>query len=113
MKDVFRVFDTLLRTVQRRTPPGAMPGTVSIDPALPPPVIDRITYNSVDFSHERDCSAEDVCVEMPSDRVTWINVEGLGDEAVVRKLATHFELHPLTVEDIAHVTPALQGRRLQ
>ena len=37
-------------------------------------------------------------------RVRWINVDGLSDMNVIHALATKYELHPLAVEDVLHVT---------
>ena len=37
-------------------------------------------------------------------RVRWINVDGLSDMKVIRALAQKYELHPLAVEDVLHVT---------
>ena len=33
----------------------------------------------------------------------WINVDGLGDLAVVRAIAEKYRLHPLAIEDVLHV----------
>ncbi|HEX3236019.1 MAG TPA: magnesium/cobalt transporter CorA [Gemmatimonadales bacterium] len=38
-----------------------------------------------------------------TDRVTWIDVQGLGDEAVLRRLAEIFEIHRLALEDVVNV----------
>lgn len=37
-------------------------------------------------------------------RVRWINVEGLSDMRAIHALATKYELHPLAIEDVLHVT---------
>lgn len=39
--------------------------------------------------------------ELPG--ITWINVEGLKDKQVIEQLAKHYNLHPLTTEDILNV----------
>lgn len=36
--------------------------------------------------------------------VSWINVEGLHEVAVIDELCSHFGIHPLTVEDILNTT---------
>ncbi len=36
--------------------------------------------------------------------VRWINVEGLGDLDAIRALATKYNLHPLALEDVLHVS---------
>ncbi len=34
--------------------------------------------------------------------VTWINVDGLHDLALIEKIGRHFDIHPLTLEDIVN-----------
>jgi len=34
--------------------------------------------------------------------VTWINIDGLHDIELIEKVGTHFNIHPLTLEDIVH-----------
>ncbi|MDH3796993.1 MAG: magnesium/cobalt transporter CorA [Desulfobacterales bacterium] len=34
--------------------------------------------------------------------VTWINIDGLHEIAVIEKIGTHFGIHPLTMEDIVN-----------
>jgi len=34
--------------------------------------------------------------------VSWINIDGLHEVEVIEKIGTHFNLHPLTMEDIVH-----------
>jgi magnesium transporter len=34
--------------------------------------------------------------------VTWINIDGLHDVDPIEKLGTHFDIHPLILEDIVH-----------
>jgi magnesium transporter len=33
---------------------------------------------------------------------TWINIDGLNDVEMMQKLGTHFDIHPLVLEDILH-----------
>jgi magnesium transporter len=40
---------------------------------------------------------------MPTDGVVWINVDGLGDISVLKKLGQHLNLHPLALEDVLNV----------
>ena len=66
----------------------------------------RITVIDYDAERLEERTAESVeeCfayVETPS--VTWINVDGIHDAALVEKLATRYGLHPLAVEDILSV----------
>lgn len=36
--------------------------------------------------------------------VRWVNVEGLGNMAAIHALATKYDLHPLAIEDMLHVS---------
>lgn len=35
--------------------------------------------------------------------ITWLNIEGLGDISVIQNISQHYNLHPLTIEDILNV----------
>ncbi len=37
-----------------------------------------------------------------SERVTWLNIDGLHDMDIIKTMGNHFELHPLVLEDIVH-----------
>lgn len=39
-----------------------------------------------------------------SPTTTWINVDGLHEESVIRTIGDHFEIHPLVQEDIANTS---------
>ncbi len=41
--------------------------------------------------------------KMPEGAVTWIDVTGLNDINLMKEIAEHYHLHPLTVEDILNV----------
>jgi len=89
---------------KRKPPLGSVPGTLSIDEGAPFPKISLIEF-------DRDYMNEDVIervedlesVVFATDRVHWIDVQGLGDEATIRKLGEVFSLHPLALEDITNV----------
>jgi magnesium transporter len=89
----------------RRAPKaGSAPGTIEVDPASPPPVITCIDYGAEEFLEETVDSPEDLrrFVEKPT--VTWVNVDGLGDESVLHSIAGTFGLHRLAMEDVVNVT---------
>lgn len=84
----------------RRTPPGAPPGTLVSDPESPKPTISIFQYNSETLNERKNVALADI---RPSDEdggVTWINVDGLGDAEVVRRLGELFDLHRLALEDV-------------
>jgi len=85
------------------TAPGAAPGAISIQPNGYPPKIEF--YGSSDGECEAlvidDVEALPALVAKHAR--CWINVDGLGDEKVLRRLAEQFQIHPLALEDIVHV----------
>jgi magnesium transporter len=91
------------RRKRRRTRPGAPPGTLSADPAAAKPRIQMISFGP-DGLAERDIVSPDQLSELPHGRrVHWLNVDGLGDVEMVRRIGVAFELHPLALEDILDV----------
>jgi magnesium transporter len=86
----------------RRTAPGAAPGALVADPHAPKPIVQVISYGT-DKCHERELRTITELKKLPEivaeHRVTWINVQGLGDIETVRKLGELFDLHPLALED--------------
>ena len=40
------------------------------------------------------------CKDTPP--VSWINIDGLHEVEAIEKICTHFDIHPLTMEDIVH-----------
>lgn len=93
------------RVVSRKIhpPTGAQPGTLIISAEAQCPKIHAITY-SPDKLHEQDvtdvASLRDLLDE---NTVTWIDIQGLGDEQILRAIGEAFNLHPLVLEDIVNV----------
>jgi magnesium transporter len=85
---------------RRAVVPGTAPGTLSIDPHASKPVIQAFAY-SPDESAEREIQdPADIRQLRESWPVVWVNVSGLGDEAILRELAAEFRLHRLVLEDV-------------
>jgi magnesium transporter len=63
-------------------------------------ILELIRYNKEEFSKYDQCSVDDVLKNLQSDRVNWINLDGLHDSLIIEKLQQHFGLHTLLVEDI-------------
>jgi len=45
-------------------------------------------------------NVEECFAYMDRESITWINVDGVSDSEIMRKLGQHFGMHPLVVEDI-------------
>ena len=88
---------------KRHPPPGSRPGTLVIHPRSERPVSHVMKYRA-DFLEEHDVAAvSDLKHLLATDSVCWIDVQGLGDEQILREYAELFSIHPLALEDIVNV----------
>lgn len=82
---------------------GAVPGTLQPSLDARPSVV-RVMAYSVGKLEEREIEDIETLPQIVSDHsVTWIDVAGLGDGSLVKRLGELFGLHPLALEDIVHV----------
>jgi len=86
--------------IERRTSPGAPPGSLVVDPHAPLPIIRVIAYGSETVHEELVEDVSRIGSYLGRQPVTWVNVDGLGDAAVIRKLGEIFGIHRLALEDI-------------
>ena len=79
-------------------PPGSAiyTGTRSGEPVA----ISRFVYDAVSMREEERVPAVQCGDHRGAGSVTWVDVDGLHDVAVVAAVAAEFKLHPLVVEDI-------------
>lgn len=84
---------------------GQPPGTpiYTGTPTSKPPLITVITYNASEASEKTGHNLESCLLERKTDCITWVNIEGLQNLALIEEVAKEFHLHPLTVEDILNV----------
>src|SRR6186713_423777 len=83
-------------------PVGARPGTLAIAANAAPPVIDVIHYNLTEHRTLQPKKVAELAPLLSAGTTTWIDVEGLGDERLLRELAEIFHIHPLALEDVAN-----------
>lgn len=104
MKKILMSIPRLRRSIPKRPSPGAIPGTLELRADLPPPTITRVEYNhdSVDF-REVPLAELEAALDPKPEHVVWVNLNGLGDTDVIQRIGAKLKLHPLTLEDIAHV----------
>jgi len=87
----------------RRVQPGASPGSIIAPEGSPPPQMYYMAYGP-DGTEEgpiRDV-AEIAELRKRHGRI-WVNVDGLGDAAVLESLGDEFRLHRLALEDVVHL----------
>lgn len=83
--------------------PGSMPGTLNIEADASPPVIFLIDYNEANAVRVKINAPEDCAPYLDTESVSWVDVQGLGSEDVLRRLGDVFKLHPLVLEDVVNV----------
>lgn len=87
---------------KRHAPAGASPGTLSISATAQPCKIRVMQFNGDTLTERDNVSVSDLAQTLSDTTITWIDVHGLGDEAVLRDIAKLFNIHPLALEDVVH-----------
>jgi magnesium transporter len=89
---------------QKRHPPaGARPGTLMIPPDSPQPVITIMEFTPETLAERTIADANELTSIHGSDHCFWVDIQGLGNESLLRQVAEIFSLHLLTLEDLANV----------
>lgn len=83
--------------------PGSIPGTLNIPPGATFPCIHLIDYNAARADRVRLATPESCVPYLDTESVSWVDVQGLGSEDVLKRLGQVFALHPLVLEDIVNV----------
>ena len=81
--------------------PGTAPATLELPPAHVgrPPVMRLMEYDAQVLNDRTIENVHDLPEDPESRRVRWLNVGGLGDVELLRRLGQHFHIHPLALED--------------
>jgi magnesium transporter len=97
---------TLTRFIKKPAhAPGASPGTLVPAPEKKS-AKSRITLIAYDQDHylKREIASIDEALPLKdSPSVTWINIDGLHDIALIESIGRQFGIHPLTQEDIVNL----------
>ncbi|MBK7642098.1 MAG: magnesium/cobalt transporter CorA [Planctomycetes bacterium] len=88
------------RRIHKRVPPGSRPGTLIADPHGSAPVVRAFGWGPGGGEELVNASLEDLAALRQRHALVWVNVDGLGDAQVVRRLGEIFGLHPLALEDV-------------
>ncbi len=74
------------------------------------PVITLIGYNQSRFETRVGITVEEATAFKEKDTVSWINLSGIHDIALIEAFGKHFDIHPLALEDIlnTHHRPKLE-----
>jgi magnesium transporter len=63
-------------------------------------ILELISYNKDEHERFDNLSVDDLLSKLSSNRVNWINLDGLSDSIIIERLQSHFNLHSLLVEDV-------------
>jgi magnesium transporter len=86
----------------RHAIPGESPGTLRApeQTVRRKPTITLIEYDKTHLEEREVEDCEELLSHFDNQRVTWINIDGLGDIEILRALGSRFNLHPLALEDV-------------
>jgi magnesium transporter len=89
----------------RYLPPGTAPATLIVPPEYQRvrPAISLFEYDAHSFQEHRIETIDDLFPYLESEKISWINIDGLGDIEFFQQLALHFRIHPLALEDILNL----------
>lgn len=63
-------------------------------------ILELIQYNESEYSKHEDLPISELIANIKPRHVNWVNLDVLDDKDIVQKIADHFCLHTLLVEDI-------------
>ena len=96
----------------RQPPVGAQPGTLVIGADASKPVIRVSSYSQETLEELDSADVETIENLKGSGRKLWVDVQGLGDEDLLRRLAEIFAIHPLALGGRGSCTGAAESRVL-
>jgi magnesium transporter len=82
---------------------GARPGTLALDSGAPMSVVRVFCYDENAIEEHASLGIDEIGKLARTGRKLWVDVQGLGDEKVLRGLAEIFSIHALALEDVVHV----------
>lgn len=87
---------------KRHPPVGARPGTLVQAEGALAPRIRVIRYDRTELETIDQPDGDALKSLVKEGRVAWIDVQGLGDEPLLRSIADQFGIHPLALEDVVN-----------
>jgi magnesium transporter len=88
---------------KRHGPPGSAPATLLphlIDGESRKPGVQIIEYNKEQLEEREIVDLTELADHLDNRKVTWINIDGLGDLEALKILGEKFNIHPLALEDV-------------
>ena len=88
-----------LPALTKRPAPGAAPGTFAIASDAVKPSISVVQYDQDEVLEESPQDVSSLARYSKPDRVTWINIAGVGNADTFQQLGKMFDIHRLAMED--------------
>jgi magnesium transporter len=82
---------------------GSLPGTLVINQNAAPSRLVLIDYDPERATRHLLDTPEESAQYLDQQSISWLDVQGLGSEDILRQLGTIFNLHPLVLEDVVNV----------
>jgi len=67
------------------------------------PEITIIDYDEHSFQEKKVKTIEECFPFKETPSITWINIDGINDKELIEKIASHFNFHPLLIEEIQDI----------
>jgi magnesium transporter len=82
---------------------GTLPGTIIINDNAEFPQIFLIDYNQ-DNCIRKQLETPEECIEyLDMESVSWVDVQGVGNQDILQRIGQVFDLHPLVLEDVVNM----------
>lgn len=83
--------------------PGSEPGTLNIEPDAKPSRIVLIDYDLEHAVRKIDVIPKALTPYLGTNTISWMDIQGLGSERILKQIGEIFKLHPLLLEDVVNV----------
>ncbi|MEA5581349.1 magnesium/cobalt transporter CorA [Nodularia harveyana UHCC-0300] len=83
--------------------PGTLPGTIIVDINAEEPIIVLFDYNQTNCIRKQIAVPEECISYLEQESVSWVDVQGLGNQDILQRLGRVFDLHPLVLEDVVNM----------
>ncbi len=84
--------------------PGTIPGTLIVDENAEDSKIFLIDYNQTDFIRKQILHPEECIDYLDAESVSWVDVQGIGNQDILQRVGQVFDLHPLVLEDVVNMS---------
>ncbi|MDJ0508629.1 MAG: magnesium/cobalt transporter CorA [Crocosphaera sp.] len=83
--------------------PGSEPGKLNIEPDAKPSRIVLIDYGQDHAIRKVDVTPKALTPYLGTNTISWMDIQGLGSERILKQIGEIFKLHPLLLEDVVNV----------